>query len=105
MKQLKNGTHGELQMILIEDDGLWWYVNPRFPERHNMLSPVFNDSALALQWRGRVGHENFGDIEQLTKELTDLQTGVTIVLPTNEEHARAMMRVAMFYLQQTERTK
>lgn len=90
-------------MILIEDNDSFWYVNPKFPD--SALSPIFNDSALALQWRGRVGHENFGDIEELTKQLTDLQEGVTVLLPKNKEHAESMMRVAMFYLQQIERLK
>ena len=91
-------------MILIEEDSLFWYVNPNFPDGAP-LSPVFHDSALALQWRGRVGHENFGDIEELTQQLTDLQEGVTVLLPKNKEHAELMMRTAMFYLQQFERTK
>jgi hypothetical protein len=85
-------------MILIEDNGLYWYVNPLFPEQHNMLSPVFNDSALALQWRGRVGHENFGDIEELQTKLTALQNGTEVVLPSSKGHAEAMLRVASFYL-------
>lgn len=87
----------------MEDKDAFWYVNPRFPD--DALSPIFKDSALALQWRGRVGHENFGDIEALTKQLTDLQNGVIIVLPKDEEHAKSMLRVAMFYLQQNERAK
>ena len=91
-------------MILIEKPlNIFYYVNPKFPD--SPLSPVFNDSALALQWRGRVGQENFGDIEELTNELTDLKNGITIVLPKDEEHAKSMLRVAMFYLQQNERLK
>lgn len=83
-------------MILIESNNQFWYVNPNFPD--SKLSPVFDDSALALQWRGRVGHENFGDIELLQKELTDLQEGVKVVLPANREHAEHMVRVGLFYL-------
>lgn len=83
-------------MILINDIDKWYYVNPKFPE--NPLSPIFDDSAYALQWRGRVGQENFGDIDLLQQELEELNSGSRIVLPKNKEHAEAMLRVAMYYL-------
>lgn len=84
-------------MILIEQPaGEFYYVNPHFP--NSKLSPVFNDSALALQWRGRVGHENFGDIEELQAKLTALESGNSVILPSSKEHAQAMLRVASYYL-------
>lgn len=84
-------------MTLIENNGEFWYVNPNFPD--SKLSPVFDDSAYALQWRGRIGQENFGDIEALQKELDELNDGRRVVLPKSKEHAEAMLKVATFYLE------
>ncbi len=75
----------------------WFYVNPKYP--NDPLSPFFDDSAYALQWRGRVGQENFGDIESLQNEINELNDGRRIVLPKSKEHAEAMLRVASFYLE------
>ena len=83
-------------MKLVESGNHFWYVNPKFPD--SPLSPIFDNSALALQWRGRVGQENFGDIEELQKQLSDLFNGKEIVLPTSKEHALAMLQVANFYM-------
>ena len=83
-------------MILVDDGNHFWYVNPKFPD--SPLSPIFDNSAFALQWRGRVGQENFGDIEELQKQLDDLRSGNEIVLPQSKEHALAMLRVANFYM-------
>lgn len=58
-------------MELVRQDGLCWYVNPKFPD--SALSPEFDNEAYALQWRGRVGQENFGDIEELTAQVAKLQ--------------------------------
>lgn len=83
-------------MILVEESGKWFYVNPEFPD--SKLSPEFDSDAYALQWRGRVGSENFGDIEELTLELENLKNGVTVVLPKNKAHAERMVQVGLFYL-------
>lgn len=74
----------------------WYWVNPKFED--SKLSPVFDSDTLALQWRGRVGQENFGDIEALTIELEELKNGYRVVLPCSKEHAEAMLRVAHLYL-------
>lgn len=86
-------------MILLHDEinDEWFYVNPKYPD--SPLSPKFDDSSYALQWRGRVGQENFGDIEELEKELNSLKNGDSVVLPKSKEHAEAMLRVATFYLE------
>jgi len=86
-------------MILVEDETGWYYVNPEYPD--SPLSPKFDDSAYALQWRGRVGQENFLDVDELQKELDALSNGDRIVLPKSKEHAEAMIRVATFYLDST----
>ena len=83
-------------MKLIESQGNWYWVNPQFPD--NPLSPIFFDSPPALQWRARVGSENLGDIDQLQKELDDLNSGVRVVLPKSKEHAEAMLQVATLAL-------
>lgn len=85
-----------LELVNDQLNGKWFYVNPQFPE--TILSPVFDDSSYALQWRGRVGQENVGDIAELQQELDRLKNGDTIILPKNREHAKAMLRVATFYL-------
>jgi len=65
----------------------WYWVNPKFPR--DMMSQKFYSEPLALQWRGRVGHENFGDIEELTAEITELRAklaaleGAELVLTFN----------------------
>lgn len=74
----------------------YFYVNPAFPD--SRLSPVFSDSALALQWRGRVGQENFGDYQALLERYQSLIDGSEVVLPVSHKHAHAMIRVANLYL-------
>ena len=85
-------------MELLQKDSQWYWVNPKFPD--SPLSPMFDDTPPALQWRGRVGHENFGDVEVLERQLEELQNGFRVVLPCSKEHAEAMIRVATFYLEQ-----
>ena len=74
----------------------YFYVNPAFPD--SRLSPVFSDSALALQWRGRVGQENFGDYQALKTQYDALVDGSRVVIPVNHQHAHAMIRIAERYL-------
>lgn len=84
-------------MELRQAYGQWYWVNPKFPD--SPLSPMFCDSPPALQWRGRVGQENFGDIEVLERHIEELNTGFRVVLPCSREHAEAMLRVATLYLE------
>ena len=74
----------------------YFYVNPAFPD--SRLSPVFNDSALALQWRGRVGQENFGDYQALLEQYQSIIDGSRVVLPVSHAHAHAMIQAANLYL-------
>lgn len=87
-------------MKLIHDDinETWLWV-----DEHNydeVLSPEFDEEAYALQWRGRVAKENFYEWEQTQSELESLKNGATVVIPASREHAEAMVKVGMFYLDQ-----
>ena len=85
-------------MNLIHDEytDTWYWVNPEFPD--DALSPQFDEETYALQWRGRVAKENFIDWEETKFKIEQLENGYTVVLPKNKEHAEAMVRVGMFYL-------
>lgn len=83
-------------MKLIEKDNKWYWVNPNFPD--TPLSMMFDSDTLALQWRGRVGHENFGDIETLKRHIEEFENGFRVPLPSSKEHALALLRVATYYL-------
>ena len=87
-------------MKLVQDEfnDTWYWVNPEFPD--DPLSPEFDEETYALQWRGRVAKENFIDWEQTQRELDSLKRGDTVLLPTSKEHAEAMVRTGMFYLDQ-----
>jgi hypothetical protein len=87
-------------MELIHDDysGTWYWIDPKFPD--DALSPEFDEETYALQWRGRVAKENFIDWEATQKELDDLKQGRTVVLPKDRDHAEALVRIGMFYLDQ-----
>lgn len=87
-------------MKLIHDEysDTWYWINPEFPD--DPMSPEFDEETYALQWRGRVAKENFIDWEQTQQELDSLKSGATVLIPVSQEHAEAMVKTGMFYLDQ-----
>ena len=85
-------------MKLIQDEynEVWVWVDD-FNEDLE-LSPQFDDEPYALAWRGRI-------LKELDNDLDKLYNGDNVVLPRNQEHAEAMLRVATFYLSQNNESK
>jgi hypothetical protein len=79
-------------MTLIHDDidDVWvWVMDSNYDDE---LSPEFDTQEYALRWRGRISQE-------LQSDLDKLYGGDSVVIPKNKEHAEAMVRMGMFYLE------